>query len=132
MLFKLGKVESPLCYSWKSEDKTHILFFYRCWKKPILLRHLLEIFNVGLDLASISPQSTTFGFVDDVLENKLLLNHILLIFEDYLFKPRKNKNLDINILKNKTLTKIRGLEANLEDNDKDNKKWTVISTCYVS
>ena len=34
-------------------------------------------------------------------------------------------NLNFNILKN-YLTKLRDLEANLKDSDKDNKKWTVI------
>ena len=67
-----------------------------------------------------------FGFLDDSLEHKILLNHMLLIFKKYLYKARQNKDLNFNILKN-YLTKVRDLEANLKDNDKYNKKWSVIS-----
>ena len=51
---------------------------------------------------------------------------MLLIFKKYLYKARQNKDLNFNILKN-YLTKVRDLEANLKDNDKYNKKWSVIS-----
>ena len=51
---------------------------------------------------------------------------MLLIFKKYLYKARQNKDLNFNVLKN-YLTKVRDLEANLKDNDKYNKKWSVIS-----
>ena len=51
---------------------------------------------------------------------------MLLIFKKYLYKARQNKDLNFNILKI-CLTKVRDLEANLKDNDKYNKKWSVIS-----
>ena len=88
---------------------------YRCRKTSFLWRQL-----TGLDLPSI------FSFLDDALEHKLHLNHILLIFKNYFYKARGNKNLNFNIDTN-YLTKIRDLEANLKDNVKYNKKWTVIS-----
>ena len=43
-----------------------------------------------------------------------------------LYKARENKDLNFNIVINYAL-KIRDLEASLIDNDKYNKKWTVIS-----
>ena len=61
------------------------------------------------------------------------MNHILLIFKNYLYKARENKDLNFNILKN-YLTKIRDLEANLKVNEKYNKKWAVISNilqCFM-
>ena len=68
----------------------------------------------------------SYLFLDDALEHELLLNHTLLIFKNYLYKTKDNKNLNFNILKN-CLTKIRDLEANLKDNNTSNKKWTIIS-----
>ena len=116
MLFKFRKVESSLCSFCKAEDETYIHLFYRCRETSIST----------LDLPSISPQSAIFGFLDDALEHKLLINHVLLIFKNYLYKARKNKDLNFNILKNH-LTKIRELEANLKASDKYSKKWAVIS-----
>ena len=110
----------------KAEDETYIHLFYRCRKTSIFWRQLQEFFSTTPDLPSISPQSAIFDFLDDALEHEFLLNHILLIFKNYLYKARENKDLNFNILKN-YLTKIRDLEANLKDNDIYNKKWTVIS-----
>ena len=89
-------------------------------------RQLQEFFSNALDLPTISPQSAILGSLDDALEHKLYLNHILQIFKSYFYKSRENKNLNFNILKN-YLTKNRNLEGNLKDNDKYNKKLTVIS-----
>ena len=58
--------------------------------------------------------------LDDAFEHKLLLNRILLIFKNYLYKARENKDLNFNVLKNYP-TRIGDLEANLKDNDKYNK-----------
>ena len=110
----------------QSEDETYIHLFYRCRKASILWRQLQETFSTALHLRDISPQSAIFGFLDDALEHKLLINHILLIFKNYLYKARENKDFNFNILKNDFI-KIRDLEANLKDNDKYNKKWAVIS-----
>ena len=77
---------------------------------------LLSIFVV-LYLRSILLCS--ISFLDGALEHELLINHILLIFKNYLYKARENKVLNYNILKN-YLTKIRDLEADLEANDKYN------------
>ena len=111
IIFVNNKVESPLSSFCKAE---------------VLRRKLQNVFITTLDLPSISPQSAIFGFLHDALKHELLLNHISLIFKNYLYKARENKDLKFNILKD-YLTKIRDLEANLKDNDKYNKKWTLIS-----
>ena len=116
MLFKFRKLESPLCSFCKVQDETFIHLLYMCRKTSILWTQLQEVFRTAFDLRSISPQS----FLDDILEHKLLKNHILLIFKNYLYKTRENKHLNFNILEN-YLTKIRGLEANLKANDKCTK-----------
>ena len=100
--------------------------FYGCRKTSILWVHFQEFFNTGLDIPSILPQGAIFGFPDDNLEQKLVLNYMLLIFKNQLYKARENKSFNFNILK-KYVTKIRDLEANSKDNEKYGKKWTVIS-----
>ena len=120
MQFKFRKLESPLCSFCKAQDETFIHLPYICRKTSFLWTQLQEVFSTALDLPSISPQSAIFSFLDDVLEHKLLKNYILLIFKNYLYKTRENKDLNFNILKN-YLTKIRRLEANLKANDKCTK-----------
>ena len=120
MLFKFRKLESLLCSFCKAQDETFIHLLYISRKTSFLWTQLQEVFSTALDLPSISPQSVIFSFLDDVLEHKLLKNHILLIFKNYLYKTRENKDLNFNILKN-YLTKIRRLEANLKANDKCTK-----------
>ena len=93
MLFKFRKVESPLCSFCKAEDETYIHLFHRCKKTSILWGQLQEFFSTALDLPTISSQSAIFGFLDDALEHKLLINHILLIFKNYLCKATENKYL---------------------------------------
>ena len=100
MLFKLRKIELPLCSFCKAEDETYIYLFYRCRKTSILWRQLQEFFSTALNLLGILSQSAIFDFLDDALEHKLLLNHILLIFKNYFYKVRENQDLDFNILKN--------------------------------
>ena len=100
MFFELRKVESSLCSFCKVEDETYIYLFYSCRKTSILWRQLQEFFSTALDLPSISPRSAIFGFLDDALEHKLLIKHILLLFKNYLYKTRESKDFNFNILKN--------------------------------
>ena len=73
------------------------MYEYVCMQ---ICRHCIqEFFGTALDLPSISPQSAIFDFLDDALEQKLLVNHILLIFENYFYKARENKDLNFSILK---------------------------------
>ena len=112
--------------------KLTYISFIGAEKLPFFWRQLQELFSTALDLPSISPQSAIFGFLDDSSKYKILLNHMLLIFKKHLYKARQNKDLNFNILKN-YLTKVKDLEANLKNNDKYNKKWSVISNvlpCY--
>ena len=67
MLFKLRKVESPLCSFCKAEDEIYIHLFYRCRKTSILWRQPQEFFSTALDLPSILPQSGILGLLDDDL-----------------------------------------------------------------
>ena len=85
--------------------------------------------STGLDLPNILSQSAIFEFLDDALKHKVFLNDILLIFKITYIKLEKKKHVNFNILEN-YFTQIRDLEANLKNNDKYDKKWIVIVTCY--
>ena len=82
MLLKFRKVKSPLCSLCKTDVESFIHLFCRCRKGFILRRQHQEFLSSGLDLPSILPQSAIFGFLDDALEHKLLLNRILLILKN--------------------------------------------------
>ena len=84
MLFKFRNVKSPLCSVCKAEDETYIHLFYRFKKNSIFWRELKEFFSTALSLPTISPETAIFSFLFDALEHKLLLNHILLIFKNYI------------------------------------------------
>ena len=97
---KFRKIESQLCFSSKAEDETYIHLFHRCRKTSILWRHLQEFISTALNLPSVSPQSAAiFGFLDDTLEHKLLINHILIIFKIIYIKLEKTKILISTFLK---------------------------------
>ena len=68
------------------------------------------VFQYCSQSSQYSPQSAIFGFLDVALEHKILINHMLLFFKNYLYKAREKKDLNFNISKN-YLTKIRDLEA---------------------
>ena len=83
IFFKRWKAESSFWFSCKAEDETYIHLFHRCIKTSILWRKRQKFFSTAINLNSILPQSSIFDFLDDALERKLLINHILLIFKIY-------------------------------------------------
>ena len=126
ILFKFKKVGSPPFSSCKVEDENYNISCIGAKKTSISWTQVQSFFSTGLDIRSILPESAIFGFPDDDSEQKLVLNHILPIFKNYLHKARENKIFNFNILKN-YLTKRRDLEANSKDNEEYEKKWTLIS-----
>ena len=74
-------------------------------KLPFYEDKFWVFFSIGLDNSSILSHSFMFGFLDDKLEHKFLLDHIVLIFKSYLYKAREKKILNFNL----------DLEANLKD-----------------
>ena len=68
------------------------------------------VFQYCSQSSQYSPQSAIFGFLDVAFGHKILINHMLLFFKNYLYKAREKKDLNFNISKN-YLTKIRDFEA---------------------
>ena len=96
-LFQFGISNSKLCSFCNSFDETSIHIFSECviviafWEK--LRNHFKEDFL----LPSLSPQTAIFGFFEEN-DNNILYNHLLLIFKLYIYRSRKTKLLNFNVL----------------------------------
>ena len=58
---------------------------------------LVQYFQNSLVLPTLTPQTSIFGFLD-FKKNKLLINHILLIFKLYVYRSRGKQFIHINNL----------------------------------
>ena len=117
-----GKLNHHCLLSAKLKIKLKYISFIGAEILPLYgnyFRSFLVLLSIFVVLYLRSILLCSISFLDGALEHELLINHILLIFKNYLYKARENKDLNYNILKN-YLTKIRDLEADLEANDKYN------------
>ena len=117
-----GKLNHHCLLSAKLKIKLKYISFIGAEILPLYgnyFRSFLVLLSIFVVLYLRSILLCSISFLDGALEHELLINHILLIFKNYLYKARENKVLNYNILKN-YLTKIRDLEADLEANDKYN------------
>ena len=111
MLYKFGKMESPLRSFCIKEPESQIHLFHSCTKTNFLWMQLQHSFQNLLVIPSITPQSVTFGFTDHK-ENYNLINHILVIFKYYVYKTRENGSLDLKVLK-RNIHKIKDIEKQI-------------------
>ena len=66
---------------------------------PTLLLYKNKLsFQNALIISRITLQSTNYGFIDPKA-NYHLINHLLLIFKNYVYKTRENGSLDLKVLK---------------------------------
>ena len=72
MLFRFGKIDSPLCSFGKMVDKTPLHLFYNCTKSKLLPDQLKELIS-NTTLPIPLPYATGY------YPNYLLINHIILI-----------------------------------------------------
>ena len=87
MLFRFGKIDSPLCSFCKTIDKTPLRFFYNCTKEtflgPIkriyLWRNIIHSFP--------TPHSAILGHID-LTDDYLLINHLILIYKFHIYNSR--------------------------------------------
>ena len=130
MLFKFGKVTSPLCSFCKLEDETPLHLFYFCSKTQILWNPLQQLFLHNLTIPERTPQSAIFGFIDIQDKTYKIINHLLLIYKFYVYKARDSGNLNIHKLKI-NIRKIKNIEKEICKDDpkkklKFVKKWQEI------
>ena len=80
MLFKFGKIDSPLCAFCKMVDETPFFLFYNCTKTKLLPDKLEEFISIP----SLMPQSAILGHID-LSNHYLLINHLILIYKFYIW-----------------------------------------------
>ena len=99
MLFRFGKIDSPLCSFCKMIEETPLHLFYNCIKTKLLWDQLKDfISNETLSFPSLTPQSAILGHIN-LSDDYLLINHIILIYKFYIYNSRNRGYLNIEHLK---------------------------------
>ena len=97
MLFRFGKIDSPLCSFCKMIEETPLHLFYNCIKTKLLWDQLKDfISNKTLSFPSLTPQSAILGHID-LSDDYLLINHIILIYKFYIYNSRNFQILTSSI-----------------------------------
>ena len=79
ILFRFGKIDSPLCTFCKMIEETPLHLFYNCIKTKLLLDQLKDFTpNETLHFRSLTLQSAILGHIN-LSDDYLLINHIILI-----------------------------------------------------
>ena len=95
-----GIKSSPLCSFCNLYDETPFYIFYECDRVKYLWSDLVQCFQDTL----ILPQIAILGILDFLSNNsffennKIFINHILLIFNLYFHKSREKKFINISNL----------------------------------
>ena len=98
MLFKFGKVISPQCSFCKLHEETVMHLFYNCLIVKRIWNQLKSILANDLNFSISMLQSAIFGFWDLDTNERLILNHLLLIFKIYSYNARTTGYLNISHL----------------------------------
>lgn len=105
-LFKIGKIDSPLCTFCQSSEETMYHLFFSC---PLVssfwhsIKHLLEDYE-------INGSEVIFG-ITKAVENALLKNHVILISKQYIFRCRLNGSLPYKVVFNQHLKAVYESES---------------------
>ena len=92
-----GIKPSPLCSFCNLYDETPFHIFYECDRVKFLWSELVQCFQNTLILPTLTPQTAILGFLDSVSNNsffennKIFINHILLIFNLYVYRSTEKK-----------------------------------------
>ena len=106
MLFKFGIVSRSLWSFRNSEEETPFHIFHESTHTQNLWNQLQTYINENLVIPCLTPQSAMFGFIDTQLENRVTINHLLLIFKFNVYTSRDLKSLKFLRLKS-DIIKIR-------------------------
>ena len=123
-----GIKSSPLCSFCNLCDETPLHIFYECDSIKCLWSDLVHYFQNSLVLPILTPQTAIFGFLDSTnsdynfKKNKLLINHILLIFKLYVYRSREKQFIHINNL----IAEIKSAKAIEKEIARSNSKKTIV------
>ena len=98
MLFRFGKIDSPLCSFCKMIEETPLHLFYNCIKTKLLWDQLKDFTSTETSFPSLTPQSAILGHMN-LSDDYLLINHIILIYKGYIYNSRNRGYLNIEHLK---------------------------------
>ena len=120
-------VPRSLCSFSNSEEETPFHVFHDCTHTQSHWNQLQTYINENLVIPCLTSQSDMFGFLDTQQENRVIINHLQLIFEFNFCKSKDLKTLNFLLLKS-DIIKIRQIKENLFRNDiqkqrKYFKKW---------
>ena len=110
-----GIKSSPLCSSCNLYNKTPFHIYYECEHVKCFWSDLVQCFQNTLILPTLTPQTAILGILDCVSNNsfsennKIFINHILLIFKLYVYKSREKKCININNLMTE-IQKVKRIE----------------------
>ena len=126
-LYVFGIKPAPLCSFCNLCDETIFHIFYECDRIKCLWSDLVQYFQNSLVLPTLTPQTAIFRLLNSTnsdhnfKKNKLLINHILLIFKLYVYRSRKNQFIYINNL----IAEIKSAKAIEKEIATSNSKKTI-------
>ena len=140
-LQNFGIKPSSLCLFCNFYDKTSFHIFYERDHVKCLWWDLVQCFQNSLILPTLTPQTAIFGILDFASDdsifknNKVFINHILLIFKLCLYKSREKNFINLNNLI-AAIWKVKRLEkeAVLTTSMKAitfTKKWYIINNILL-
>ena len=109
MLFKFGIVPRSFCSFCNSEEETPFHVFHDCTHTQSLWNQLQTYISKNLDTPCLTLQSAMFGFIDTQQENRVIINHLLLIFEFNVDKLMLIKSLSLLLTLYLSLVQFRAL-----------------------
>ena len=126
MLFKLKKVDSPLCSYCNEKEETLLHLFNSCLKTKQLWNKLRQ-YSQFINIPHSTPQSSILGLFDSNQHWELIINHLLLIFKFFIYSARNTNQLNFDNLKI-TIKKIKEIEKELNRSNKLKllKKWHLL------
>ena len=126
-----------MCFFCNFYYETPLHIFYECDAVKCLWTDLVQCFQNNLILLTLTPQAAILGILESASNNsifknnKVFINHILLIFKLYVFKSREKKfinlyNLIAEIRKVKRIEKEIALTNSMKT-FAFTKKWLIIN-----
>ena len=129
-LFKFGLVSSPLCSFCNASNETPEHLFSLCVHTQSLWLQFKTFFESIIDLPDLLPQTAILGFFN-IDYDYALINHLLLIFKQYLYNSRSKVNPSLAGLLFK-IKKVKEIEMTIADSNPMrskliHKKWQKIA-----
>ena len=120
-LYVMGKHNTCMCSFCNSEEETPIHLFAECRiSRRIWSEVQLKYLN-NIQLPDLTPQSAYLGF-HEIKENKIIINHILLIFKLTLYHSRKKQVCNLHFV-TREIEKLKQYEYEITFKSKRKKEF---------